>query len=73
MTDNTHQMLDKPPICRTCLYYVPGVWECDRRKSWNVVCGVISSRRTCESERTRFWRWLGRDTCGPEGLYWIQK
>ena len=34
--------------------------------------GLIGRTSTCESQRTRLWRWLGHDVCGPEGKYFEQ-
>lgn len=48
--------------------------DCNRRPcKIDKIHGAMSSARSCGFERTRLWRWLGIDTCGPEGRYWTPR
>jgi hypothetical protein len=69
MTDRT---------CATCEYRIPvingdgGAGYCNgpQRERYDKLRGLHQVPATVEYERTRFWRWLGFNTCGPEGNYW---
>ena len=67
-----------PRTCATCQHS----WKWARPQSGRRCgrpgdggCDLINGQKPrqptfCDSERTRLWRWLGLDTCGPEGRYW---
>lgn len=44
--------------------------SCHRRAcTVDVIYGPQRRVTTCEFERSRIWRWLGFNTCGPDGRY----
>jgi hypothetical protein len=65
--------------CKTCEYAVPrydgsGRRFCNgpHRYRFSDVRGGYTDPTNCEYERWSFWRWLGFDTCGPSGRYWLK-
>ena len=65
------------PTCASCKF----AWSWSSPRAGRM-CGrpgdggydVINGQKaklpaTCDYERFRLWRWLGLDTCGPEGRY----
>jgi hypothetical protein len=66
------------PACVDCNLMFPSIRGgsklCGRfGERFSAVDGPTASLSTCESERWRFWRWLGCNTCGPEGRYFEPK
>jgi hypothetical protein len=64
-----------PPSCSACNHSWKqingGPWMCQRGlTSFSVISGERSVSNPCDYERSRFWRWLGADTCGRDGRYW---
>lgn len=64
-------------VCLNCAHCWRGFMgvgpTCDRRKSFNLVQGEVVNSRSCLFERSRLWRWLGLDTCGPDGRYFVKR
>jgi hypothetical protein len=71
--------IDKtPPTCSGCDHSWKqingGSWMCSRGlTSFHRIEGERAISRTCDYERSRFWRWLGAETCGREGRYWAKR
>jgi len=65
-------------LCRDCGHFQPwsfvaGMSEawCRRPKRFDLARGAKTDPRTCAFERAKLWRWLGLDTCGPDGRYFV--
>jgi hypothetical protein len=59
--------------CKDCAHrtgYGRTVSMCGRfPPRFDKIEGWMGVQKTCDFERSRFWRWFGRDTCGPEARF----
>jgi len=73
-------MAEAVPTCATCRHCFTSMYAathgqrtCNRRTRFSSVNGTVTVGRPAEYERSRFWRMLGANICGPEGCYWSKE
>lgn len=80
MPDRPPSSRKKPRVCAecehcaiSCFAATHGQKSCVRRTRQSNIHGTVDVVHTAEYERAWLWRFLGFDTCGPEGRFWKKR